>query len=64
MEEGGRPAVQAEPRQQRVTLGTRSGAWARGTSGRAEARLTSFSPRCGLGVLFRMIQKKAGEERE
>lgn len=62
MEEGGRPAVQAEPRQQRVTLGTRSGAWARGTSGRAEAHF--LQPEVWAGVLFRMIQKKAGEERE
>ena len=64
MEEGGRPASQAEPRLQRVTLGTRSGARAMGTRGRPEAGFAPLTLRCGLWVLFRMIQKKAGEERE
>ena len=47
--EGGRPATQAEPRLQRVALGTRSGARATGTRGRAEAGLAPLTPRCGLG---------------
>ena len=58
------PPPGPSPQLQRVTLGTQSGARATEIRGRAGAGLAPLSPRCGLGVLFRMIRKKAGEERE
>lgn len=52
-----------EPRQQRGDPGNPIRSQGQGDQA-AGPRLgsTSLSPRCGLGVLFRMIQKKAGEE--